>query len=233
MSIHLPYPAGKLIQRRLQRLLRSTLRARIDALRTRLARHAMPRRDGLRRVPVRITPMERVMLRSATHLNRSFAAHVSLQALLSAGIARHTHRVETLQTRERAAQVHAPRHIERVLVTQRVPLERLVQRLTASTRQAALPRAAMVTRVEQHHVFPRVQLTLVRVLPAAPSAARVPADPSAVPNPGLRTAPAQQRGAATLTPLVLPPQELSRLTDHVIRQLDHRVLSYQERTGRV
>ena len=32
-------------------------------------------------------------------------------------------------------------------------------------------------------------------------------------------------------PLSLPPQELSRVTDHVIRQLDRRVLSYRERTG--
>lgn len=35
------------------------------------------------------------------------------------------------------------------------------------------------------------------------------------------------------TPVVLPEQELSRVTDHVIRQLDRRVLSYCERTGRV
>jgi hypothetical protein len=31
----------------------------------------------------------------------------------------------------------------------------------------------------------------------------------------------------------LPAQELSRVTDHVIRQLDQRVLSYRERTGRI
>ena len=220
MSINLHHPAGRLIQRRLQRLLRPTLRVRIDALRTRLA-------------PGRITPVERVMLRSAIHVNRSFTAHVSLQALLSAGAMRHTHRVETLQLREGAAAVPALRQLERVLVTQRVLHERLVQRLTASTPHAAPPRTALVTRVEQRHVFPRVQLTLVRAQPAVPSAAGVAPDPSAVPGSGLRAAVAQPRGTTPLPPLVLPPQELSRLTDHVIRQLDHRVLSYQERTGRV
>ena len=92
----------------------------------------------------------------------------------------------------------------------------------------------MVTRVEQHHVFPRVQLTLVRVQLVVSSAARLLAEPSVVQSPGLRMAPAQHYGTKTLpAPLVLPPLELSRLTDHVIRQLDHRVLSYQERTGRV
>jgi hypothetical protein len=31
----------------------------------------------------------------------------------------------------------------------------------------------------------------------------------------------------------LPLQELSRVTEHVIKQLDRRVLSYRERTGRI
>jgi hypothetical protein len=30
----------------------------------------------------------------------------------------------------------------------------------------------------------------------------------------------------------LPSAELARVTEHVIRELDHRVLSYRERTGR-
>ena len=31
----------------------------------------------------------------------------------------------------------------------------------------------------------------------------------------------------------LPPQELSRVTEHVLRTLDRRVLSYRERSGRI
>jgi hypothetical protein len=36
-----------------------------------------------------------------------------------------------------------------------------------------------------------------------------------------------------ITPPALPPQELSRVTEHVLRTLDRRVLSYRERTGRI
>lgn len=235
MRINLHHPAGPLIQRRLQRLPCSTLRGRIDGLRARLARHGLPERAGVRRTPGRITPLERVMLRSAAvHLQRSFAAHVSLQAFLSAGIARHTHNIRTLRTLERTALVPAPRLLEkRVRMTQRVLHERLVQRLAASPPQRALPRAAMVTRVEQRHVFPRVQSTLVRAQPSVPPAARMPANPSAVAALDLRSSSAPPRMRTIAAPLTLAPQELSRLTDHVIRQLDHRVLSYQERTGRV
>jgi hypothetical protein len=216
MSIVLHHSTRRLIQRRLQRLSRPRL---LD-------------RFARRTVPGRVTPMERVMLRSSIHVNRSFEAYVNLQALLSAGTTRHTDRVETMHLRERAVSLPALRQLERVLVTQRVLHERLIQRLTVSTSHAAPPRVAMLTRVEHRNVFPRVQLTLVRTQAAVASAPRVAPDAS-VPVPGMRTAPAQPRGATTLPPLVLPPQELSRLTDHVIRQLDHRVLSYQERTGRV
>ena len=31
----------------------------------------------------------------------------------------------------------------------------------------------------------------------------------------------------------LPPHELSRVTEHVLRTLDRRVLSYRERSGRI
>jgi hypothetical protein len=35
----------------------------------------------------------------------------------------------------------------------------------------------------------------------------------------------------SVQPVALAPQELSRVTDHVIQQLDRRLLSYRERTG--
>lgn len=39
--------------------------------------------------------------------------------------------------------------------------------------------------------------------------------------------------AAAIAPMVLPAQEMSRVTEHVLQQLDRRFLSYRERTGRV
>jgi hypothetical protein len=34
-------------------------------------------------------------------------------------------------------------------------------------------------------------------------------------------------------PLALPPNELTRVTEHVIGELDRRVLSYRERMGKI
>lgn len=244
MTINLHHRAGRLIRRRLQRLSRSALRERIDALRMRLARHGLPGRAAHRRTPGRFTPIERVMRRPALHLSRAFTAHVSLQALLSAGITRHMQRVEVRPLRGRDVPVHTLRQRERMTVTQRllrervtatqrVLQERLLQRLTRVAANAAAPRAAVVTRVEQRSVFPPVQLTMVRMQPALPPAARVAAESTIAPAADARAVPAIPRSRSVVAPLMLPPQELSRLTDHVISQLDHRVLSWQERTGRV
>ena len=175
MSSYLQHSAGRLIQRRLQRRTASTLRARIDALRQRLARQRPAGALG-RRTSGRISPMERVMLRSAVHLNRSFFAQVNLQALLAAGIHRHTDRVETALLRVREPPLPAMRQVDRMLVTQRVLRELLVQRPTMVAAPAARPRAAMVTRVQQRNVFPQVQLTMVRSLPAAATTARAASD---------------------------------------------------------
>ncbi len=95
--------------------------------------------------------------------------------------------------------------------------------------------AAMVTRVERQVLFPRVNVTLARQ-PGASAARRESVGPDGPPLPlPVRADPRAPRAAElrTLEPFSLPAQELSRVTDHVIRQLDRRVLSYRERTGRI
>ncbi len=108
-----------------------------------------------------------------------------------------------------------------------------------ATRPAAaapVMRLASPSRGERPVVFPRVTMTLVH--PQAPHLARSEAAPAAEPMPpGLRrgnTAPTGRTARSpTGEPIVLPPLELSRVTDHVIRQLDQRVLSWHERTGQI
>jgi hypothetical protein len=128
-------------------------------------------------------------------------------------------------------QLHVPaiRHVRH---------QRLVERLferRIRIEAAAAPRVSVVTRVERRQAAPRIEITMVRTqAPAAQAAAMAGAGIAA---PGdARPGSSQPRfapPAPPAPPLVLPAQELSRLTDHVIRQLDHRVLSWQERTGRI
>lgn len=219
-------------QRR-QRAARSTLRDRIEALWIRLARRRLAARTLRQRVAGRVSPLERVMRRTAIHASRAYTAHVRLQVLLGGVTMRHTERLETRQLRDVEAPVHPLRQNDRTRVTERVLHQRLLERLARTQAPAAAPRLSFVTRVEQRHAAPRIQLTMVKALaPAAPAASAAKAETVTAPGNG-RTDPSQRRVAQAAPPLVLPPQELSRLTDHVIRQLDHRVLSWQERTGRI
>jgi hypothetical protein len=234
MTIDLHHHSRLVLQRRLKSLSRSALRARLDALRLRLGRYGLPG-AGHRRTAGRFTAIERVMRRAALHQSRAFTAHVNLQALLSAGITRHTQRLELRSLRGPGFAMPArPRH-ERLTLLQRVLHQRLLQRIIrpAAPATTPTPRAPVVTRAQQRSAWPRPQLTMVRTQPPLPPQAAFTEPASniaAFRDP--RRAPAHPHAAAMTAPLVLPPQELSRLTDHVIRQLDHRVLSWQERTGR-
>lgn len=224
------------VQQRRQRAARSTLRDRIEVLRIRLARRRLAARTLHQRVAGRVSPLERVMRRTAIHTSRAYTAHVRLQALLGGVTMRHTERVETRQLREVEVPVHTLRQHDRTRVTERVLHQRLLERLARTQAPAAAPRLSFVTRVEQRHAAPRIQLTMVKAqapaAPAASAASAAKAETVTAPGNG-RTDPSQRRVAPAAPPLALPPQELSRLTDHVIRQLDHRVLSWQERTGRI
>ncbi len=79
----------------------------------------------------------------------------------------------------------------------------------------------------------RVAMTLARspsaALRADAATPRRDAEPPVV-EPTRPSAPPASRPSTPA--FALPAQELSRVTEHVIRQLDQRVLSYRERTGR-
>jgi hypothetical protein len=95
-------------------------------------------------------------------------------------------------------------------------------------------RVERALRVEQKTIFPRMPLPLTRT-----TSASVRAEDRRSPAVVEAAAPFEMRPrispSANAKPqaIALPPQELSRVTEHVIRQLDQRVLSYRERTGRI
>ena len=150
---------------------RSALRDRIEALRIRLARRRLAARTLRQRVAGRVSPLERVMRRTAIHASRAYTAHVRLQVLLAGVTMRHTERVETRQLRDVEVPVHPLRQHDRTRVTERVLHQRLLERLARTQAPAAAPRLSFVTRVEQRHAAPRIQLTMVKALaPAAPAA---------------------------------------------------------------
>jgi hypothetical protein len=72
-------------------------------------------------------------------------------------------------------------------------------------------------------------MAMVRGPAASPARAEPLPPPQAAAEPAAR-APARRPPA---TAWVLPAEELSRVTDHVLRTFDRRVLSYRERTGQV
>lgn len=93
-------------------------------------------------------------------------------------------------------------------------------------------RAAMLQRIEHRSHFPRVSQVVAR----ASGSAAARADPARNETATIRDARPLVRSAtpfavSTAAAASLPPAELSRVTDHVIQQLDRRVLSYRERMG--
>ena len=113
----------------------------------------------------------------------------------------------------------------------RVRHTRVVQSVAHPPLTAALPAPGVVVRMESRHAYPQVSTTVVRASAAAAS----PSPSSRRPEMDSRVqehfvAPLVRRQADAIT---LPPQELSRVADHVINELDRRVLSYRERTGQV
>lgn len=135
-----------------------------------------------------------------------------------------TRLVRQLVTREHG---HVPRSLLRT---------NGVDRAIAVHPQAPAPaaRRVMLHRIERQPGFPPLALTMVRSFTtAAAAAAAIPGGPAPSSAPRRAAcAPDAARGAVA-APLVLPQPELARVTEHVIRQLDRRVLSYRERTGQV
>lgn len=108
-------------------------------------------------------------------------------------------------------------------------LERTVTWLERHT-SAPTVHVLRTTRIERHAAYPRVSVVLSR--PPAPAAAAGSERIAATVQPAVRS------GHAPAVPLSLPaareplpPHELARVTDHVLAQLDRKVLSYRERHG--
>jgi hypothetical protein len=94
-------------------------------------------------------------------------------------------------------------------------------------------RPQWLQRIVQHMHFPRV-LQVVAKAPGAKANPREPASLAPAPEWEARVATRAPIAASAVTAsAALLPAELSRITDHVIRQLDRRVLSYRERMGRI
>ncbi|WP_341890340.1 hypothetical protein [Variovorax sp. YR752] len=151
--------------------------------------------------------------------------------------------VSLVRTTVVAQQTAAERRVEHVHTLhkvhrlERLLRERCVERVRTSVIGGSPPSAARplavvalpMRRGWQEQAFPRLAMATVRS-PAAAPARTEPALPSPPPTVAAARAPATWSPAAAL---VLPADELSRVTDHVLRTLDRRVLSYRERTGQV
>jgi hypothetical protein len=125
-------------------------------------------------------------------------------------------------------QVHTLAHVrtERVVVRTRVEP-------TPIARQAEVAMQAVVVlaahRGRAPAALPRLELTTLRAQPAPPPRGGAPEGPGRPPP--LPAQPSVRTPAAP--PVVLPADELSRVTEHVLRTLDRRVLSHRERTGQL
>lgn len=107
----------------------------------------------------------------------------------------------------------------------------VVDRVVAARAPApAMAGRTVLHRVEVPAAFPRVVQMTLRAQPVATTSRETP--PLAMREQA--TAPRQQAPAAPRASLpALPPEELSRVSNFVIAELDRRVVSFRERTGRI
>lgn len=189
---------------------------------------------GLRRgaVATRVTPAQRAMrrLRAWTRqVLRSVQVRTEAAAPPRAVVMHvdvHPATRVLLQTHH-ASTLSATHHRATLL------LQHTVARLHSATRTVA--HVERTLREAPARPPQRVPMTLTRSPSAAPRADAAPphrdAESPAVER--ARTPPPASTARPAASAFALPAQELSRVTEHVIRQLDQRVLSYRERTGRI
>lgn len=130
------------------------------------------------------------------------------------------------------------------IVTQRMTLPLLHERrnVVQTVRGPQPVPAAAVAHGSHTHVahltaYPRLTISVARQ--AAASAALASENAAARQGDSVQPGPAwglprtASASDASATRHHLPPQELSRVTDHVLAQLDRKVLSYRERHGQI
>lgn len=134
--------------------------------------------------------------------------------------------VVRIETHARSHAITTSRHTVERLHRSAHGVERLVHALAAQTRIPAR------REDEERAAFPRVQSTMLRTRATQPPANAGAPDASA-PRGNHADEPRALAIPRSSPPPPLPASELSRVTEHVLRQLDRRVLSYRERTGQI
>lgn len=153
------------------------------------------------------------------------------------------------RTGSAAAQTLAPALVRQQLVqnivTQRMALPMLHHRhgnVHTAQRPQRTPVATTVahfatnSHVERVTAYPRLTISVARPAASAVTntdgAMATRSETSQV-GPAWATSRAASTLDASATRNQLPPQELSRVTDHVLAQLDRKVLSFRERHGQI
>ena len=221
---------------------RATRLATVAVRQRRFAERLFGKRESIRLMPIDRVLRRAVLLQPVTRLS----VH---QWMANAAPASQQVRLERHVRVERAG---ALRHTERVLErrerdTVRTLRERLVrQATTLLQRHVAVAPVALARRnAEQGRAVPAalqppwlaprtvspVRATVLSAGGRGSTARQAPAvEPARLDGPPARL-PALQQGQPAAA-LVLPPQEMTRVTDHVMQQLDRRMVSYRERMGR-
>jgi hypothetical protein len=183
-----------------------------------------------RRVGPALSPLARVLRRARDPQ----VHHTSLSINVLLRLSRHTvsmqgemHREFERHERVHTHQTHTMEHV--------IDRQRMLERRVIEGRMCVGPSttAQLTTRerIERSTLFERLPMALAQTKPASTKPAALHEVRSerarSIPDEPVSLIPAQR------TPASLPANELARVTDHVIKQLDRRVLSYRERTGRI
>jgi hypothetical protein len=187
---------------------------------------------GSRVQRTRVDAVSRVLCRlSGIHAHRHTKT-INVALLLRQFVSKHEQHGHVLQSFASSLGARAQQISRTLIERERTLAERvLIQRESVRVESANRWERTVVVAKERPA---RVQMVLARPQgvsnAVAPRSDRV--DPSPQADPLVRRFD-RDTSAVRQDVQVLAPQELSRVTDYVIRQLDRRVLSYRERTGRV
>ena len=183
---------------------------------------------------LRVHSVPRMMRRAMTHTlsfvtNASQIYSLRFEAPQTIGLS--TSSAALLRTRELQS-IHvfqAHEHVRHTLFEHARAI--LLRVCPAGYESRALARGSLVQRIARAGVFPKLTLTVVR---SASPVGAAPAQAIAMPSATRHTPPPSPRApifANAIRPL--PADELLRVTEHVLRTLDRRVLSWRERTGQL
>lgn len=120
--------------------------------------------------------------------------------------------------------------VERRVMLERVMHGRRLEHIEHRHERTIMQRTP-AREVVRHRVYPPVAQTVMRAAGTAPVREAAMAGRSVQQSRDNLATAAEVARARASEPVALAPQELSRVTDHVIQQLDRRVLSFRERHG--